>query len=511
MKFPPLLLSVFFLVLGANLLHSQADHKALDQYCTQAQKDWAVPGMSVGIIKDGQVVLAKGYGVAEAGKSAKADENTLFAIASNTKAFVATSLAMLVEEGKLRWDDPVQKHLPWFKLYDPYVTAHTTVRDLLCHRVGLGTFSGDVVWYKSNYSAEEVVRRAGELPQAYEYRGGYGYSNLMFIAAGEVIRAVSGKSWDAFASERILKPLGMARTISSVKSLPKSVNVAAPHKPENGVEQPIPWVDWDNMGAAGGIISSASDMLKWLQWNLDEGKVAGKSLLPAKALWELWQTHSINRIGESGRKLFPTRNFSMYGLGWGLFDYNGHLVVSHSGGYDGMYSRTFFVPDLKLGGVILTNSMTGVGNALMYRVLDTYTGKADKDWSKELLGREKAGQTAHEAEMKALKDKRVIGTKPSLSLEKYAGLYRCKFYGDIRVSADQGKLAIQFLPADGLRATLSHWHFDTFELKWAEPQAWFDFGTVQFVLDNTGEPKALQFQVPNGDIFFEEIHAEKVE
>lgn len=511
MKFPPFLLSVFFFVLGANLLHSQADHKALDQYCAQAQKDWAVPGMSVGIIKDGQVVLAKGYGIAEAGKSAKADESTLFAIASNTKAFVATSLAMLVEEGKLRWDDPVQKHLPWFKLYDPYVTAHTTVRDLLCHRVGLGTFSGDVVWYKSNYSAEEVVRRAGELPQAYEYRGGYGYSNLMFIAAGEVIRAVSGKSWDAFATERILKPLGMARTITSVKALPQSVNVAAPHKPQNGVEQPIPWVDWDNMGAAGGIISSTSDMLKWLQWNLDEGKVGGKSLLPAKALWELWQTHSINRIGESGRKLFPTRNFSMYGLGWGLFDYNGHLVVSHSGGYDGMYSRTFFVPDLKLGVVILTNSMTGVGNALMYRVLDTYTGKADKDWSKELLGREKAGQTAHEADMKALKGKRVSGTNPSLALEKYAGLYRCKFYGDIRVNADNGKLAIKFLPADGLSATLSHWHFDTFELKWAEPQAWFDFGTVQFVLDNTGEPKELQFQVPNGDIFFEEIHAEKVD
>jgi|APTNR8051073442_1049403.scaffolds.fasta_scaffold06409_6 CubicO group peptidase (beta-lactamase class C family) len=511
MKFPLPLLSLFCLLLGANALFAQPDNKALDRYCEQAQKDWNVPGMSVGVIKDGQVVLAKGYGVAEAGKTAKADENTLFAIASNTKAFVSTSLAMLVEEGKLKWDDPVQKHLPGFKLYDPYVTAHTTVRDLLCHRVGLGTFSGDVVWYKSNYSAEEVVRRAGELPQAYEYRGGYGYSNLMFIAAGEVIRAVSGKSWDVFASERILKPLGMTRTITSVKALPQSVNVAAPHKPQNGVEQPIPWVDWDNMGAAGGIISSTSDMLKWLQWNIDQGKVEGKSLLPAKALWELWQTHSINRIGESGRKLFPTRNFSMYGLGWGLFDYNGHLVVSHSGGYDGMYSRTFFVPDLKLGGVILTNSMTGVGNALMYHVLDTYTGKADKDWSKELLGREKAGQTAHEADMKALKDKRVIGTKPSLAPEKYAGLYRCKFYGDIRVSADNGKLAIKFMPANGLSATLSHWHFDTFELKWAEPQAWFDFGTVQFVLDNTGEPQELQFQVPNGDIFFEEIKAVKVD
>ncbi len=508
-----LILPIPFFILACfstNILFAQADIKALDRYCEQAQTDWKTPGMSVGIIKDGQVVLAKGYGLAEAGKSAKADENTLYSIASNTKAFIATSLAMLVEEGKLSWDDPVQKYLPWFKLYDPYVSAHASVRDLLCHRVGLGTFSGDVVWYKSNYSAEEVVRRAAELPQAYEYRAGYGYSNLMFIAAGELIQAVSGKKWDAFVQERILTPLGMARTVTSVNALPKITNVASPHKPVDGVNQPIPWVNWDNMGAAGGIISSASDMLKWLQWNLDEGKLNGKSLLPANALRELWQAQNIIRIGEGGRKLFPMRNFSMYGLGWGLFDYNGHLVVSHSGGYDGMYSRTFFVPDLKLGGVILTNGMTGVGNALMYQVLDMYTNGAKKDWSKELLEREKAGQANHDADMKQLKDKRVSGTQPSLALEKYTGLYRSKFYGDIRIISDKGGLAIKFLPADGLSATLSHWHFDTFELKWAEPQAWFDFGTVQFLLNNAGEPNELRFEVPNGDIFFDEIHAVKV-
>jgi len=491
----------------AHSLFAQADPKALDRYCEQALRDWEVPGMSVGIIKDGKVALAKGYGIAEAGKTAKADEQTLFAIASNTKAFVATALAMLVEEGKLKWDDPVQQHLPWFKLYDPYVSAHTTVRDLLCHRTGLGTFSGDVVWYKSNYSAQEAVRRAAELPQAYEYRAGYGYSNLMFLAAGEVIRSVSGKSWDAFVAERIFAPLGMSRTVTSVKALPKTSNVAAPHKNN----QPIPWVDWDNMGAAGGIISSTTDMLKWLQWNLDQGKLGDKQLLPAKSFWELWQPHNINRLGESSRKRYPTRHFYLYGLGWGLFDYNGYLVVSHSGGYDGMYSRTFFVPELQLGGVILTNSMTGIGNALMYRTLDAYTTGATRDWSKELLALEKAGAVAHDAEMKELKSKRMSGTKPSLPLEKYAGLYRCKFYGDIRVHADNGALSIQFMPAEGLRARLSHWHFDDFELQWAEPQAWFDFGTVQFVLDHAGMPKELRFQVPNGDIFFDEIKAERVE
>jgi CubicO group peptidase (beta-lactamase class C family) len=171
---------------------------------------------------------------------------------------------MLVEEGKVAWDDPVQKHLPYFQLYDDYASKHTTVRDLLCHRVGLGTFSGDVIWYKSNYSAEETVRRASKVQQAYEYRAGYGYTNLMFITAGEVINAASGKTWDAYLSEKIFKPLKMDRTETSIDELLGINNVATPHKPVNGSNIPIAWANWDNMGAAGGIISSTNDMLKWL-------------------------------------------------------------------------------------------------------------------------------------------------------------------------------------------------------------------------------------------------------
>ena len=197
-----LFLCLLLLPLLAQRLPAQADLKALDTYIENARKEWAVPGLSVAVVKDGKVVLAKGYGVKELGKTDPVDDNTLFAIASNTKAFISASIALLVEEGKLKWDDPVKKYLPYFELYNPFVSAHTTVRDLLCHRVGLGTFSGDVLWFKSNYTAEEVVRHAKYLPAAYEFRAGYGYTNLMFIAAGEVIRAVSGQSWDAFVKER---------------------------------------------------------------------------------------------------------------------------------------------------------------------------------------------------------------------------------------------------------------------------------------------------------------------
>lgn len=503
-------LTLLLWIFSAILVFGQPDIKALDKYCEKALQDWQVAGMSIGIIKDGHVDLLKGYGVLEAGKPAKADDQTLYAIASNTKAFIATSLAMLVDEGKLSWDDPVQKYLPYFKLYDPYVSAHATIRDLLSHRIGLGTFSGDVIWYKSDYTAEEVVKRAAELPQAFEFRAGYGYSNIMFLAAGEVIKVVSGKPWDIFVKERILNPLGMAHTITSVEKLEGLPDVATPHKAIGDKNEPIPWVNWDNMGAAGGIISNASDMLKWLQFQANQGKVGNEQLVTSKTMWDMWQPNSILRISENSKKLLPTRHFSTYSMGWGLIDYNGYMVVSHSGGYDGMYSRTFFVPELKLGCVILTNSMRGIASPLMYRILDAYTTGIQKDWSKDLLDAQKENGDFHAQEVENRKKARVMGTHPSLDLEKYAGLYRSKLYGDIRISRDGADgLKIDFVPAPGLSATLTHWHFDTFEINWKEPQAWFDFGTVQFILDNSANVKELQFDVPNGDIFFEEIKAVK--
>lgn len=508
MKSPIILL---LWLLTTPFLFSQADTKALDKYFENALRDWQVTGMSIGIIKDGHVDLLKGYGILEDGKPDKADDQTLYAIASNTKAFIATSLAMLVEEGKLSWDDPIQKYLPYFKLYDPYVSAHATIRDLLSHRIGLGTFSGDVIWYKSNYTAEEVVKRAAELPQAFEFRAGYGYSNIMFLAAGEIIKTVSGKSWDVFVKERILIPLGMTHTVTSVENLHGLQDVATPHKAIGDKNQPIPWVNWDNMGAAGGIISSAADMLKWLQFQADQGKFGNQQLVSSKIIWDMWQPNSILRISENSKKLLPTRHFSTYSMGWGLFDYNGYMVISHSGGYDGMYSRTFFVPELKLGGVILTNSMRGITTPLMYQILDAYTTGIKKDWSKDLLDAQKENGDFHAKEVGVRTKGRVMGTHPSLDLDKYTGLYRSKLYGDIRVTRDGVEnLKIDFVPAPGLSATLTHWHYDTFEINWKEPQAWFDFGTVQFILDNSASVQELQFDVPNGDIFFEEIKAVKI-
>lgn len=500
----------FFLIFHLSAQSATIDIQALDQYFTKAQKDWNIPGFSIGIIKDGEVVLAKGYGVLEAGKKEKVNEHTLYAIASNTKAFLSAAIGILVDEGKLDWDDPVVKHLPYFKLYDPFVTTHITVRDLLCHRSGLGTFSGDVMWYKSKLSAEEVIKRAKYLEPAFDFRAGYGYSNLMFITAGEVIHAVTGKTWAAFVEDKIIQPLDMSRTQTSVRPLPKMTNVASPHKPNGDKNAPIPYVNWDNMGAAGGIISSVDDMLKWMDAQLQGGKVGEQRIFSAEAQAEFWHPHVTRKVSNNSKKLLPSRHFSSYGLGWAMFDYGGRMVTRHGGGYDGMYSGVALVPEEKLGVVVLTNSMKGISTPMIYQVLDEYLGVEKRDWSEVGQGWEKGGKESMQKRIDKRLNSRIKGTSPSLALKEYQGDYRGKLKLDISVKIKDDQLQLYFINAPQLDATLTHWHYNTFKINWKEAHAWFDFGTLQFILDNNGEVQEIQFDVPNNDIFFEEIQAKKL-
>ena len=306
---------LFHTLLFISLLgYSQIDVKAIDKYIENARKDWNVPGMSVAIVKDGKVVLSKGYGIREIGKKDKVDDATQFAIASNTKAFVSSAISKLVEEGRLNWKDKVRDHLPYFALYGEYESANTTIEDLLCHRVGLGTFSGDVIWYKSERSAEEVVRSAKYVPKAYEFRSGYGYTNLMFITAGEVIRKVTGKPWEEYVKENFIQPLGMNNTVMSTNDLKE--NNATPHKPtlDDGTI-PIAWTNWDNMSAAGAIISSSTDMAQWMMMNLDGGVWNEDTLIDKGQQNKLWTPHNNYYLSEGSKQRTPGRHFAGYGLG----------------------------------------------------------------------------------------------------------------------------------------------------------------------------------------------------
>lgn len=482
--------------------------KKLDAYYEQVLKDWDLPGMAIGIVKDGELIFSKGYGVMELGKTGTPDENTLFAIASNTKAFTAAMLAMLVQEGKISWNDPVRQYLPWFEVYDPWVSNEATIRDLLSHRIGLGTFSGDVVWYKSDLTAREIVGAAKHLPKAFDFRSGYGYSNLMYLAAGLVIEEVTGKSWIENVHERILDPLGMDRTIVSPADLALKGNFATPHAQKDDKNIPIEWEDWTVVAPMGGLISSVKDVAQWMIFNMNHGIWGEDTLLTPTSINLMWTPHS-NFVVNHTRPQDFNRHFNAYGLGWGLSDYHGRLSVGHTGGYDGMISEVRMIPDEKLGVVVLTNGIKSPITAVTQYTLETMLGLEPRDWSAEILERQ-ARRPAEDPRITAIKNARVLRTKPTLELKEYAGTYYSSIYGNISVSLKGNNLQLHFERSPELSATLSHWHYDVWEIKWDRMHAWFDFGVVKFNTNNKQQVTGMDIEVPNGDIFFEELKPVRV-
>ncbi len=498
-------LFAFCSVLPPAAARQTADPAALDAYFARAKSEWPVPGFSIAIVKDGRIVFEKGYGVRRDGTPEPVDEHTLYAIASNSKAFTAAALAQLVDEGRLSWDDRVVDHLPWFRLYDEYVTQDTRIRDLLSHRVGLGTFSGDLLWYGTPYTAEDIVRRIRHLPQAYPFRAGYGYSNVSFVAAGEVLRVVGGKGWHDVIEDRFFAPLGMTRSVTSVSDLAGRENVATPHKIERGSNLPIEWYNWDAMGAAGGIISSVHDMSQWLIAQLNGGEKDGVRLFSAAAQRQMWTVH--NPFGLPGGYLdgVIATKFRGYGLGWSIRDLDGRLVLSHGGGYDGMYSQVALVPEEDLGVVVLTNGMTDIAGPLVNRVLDAYLGRPERDWAGEALPGFLRSREEFHARQDAAEDARIPGTRPSLPLSAYTGTYGGPMYGDATVTEANGRLVLSLLPNPDLVADLEHLHLDTWIIRWRKELAWFGKGTAQFVLDPVGKVVEMKLDVPNDDLWFHEL------
>ena len=484
----------------------------IQTYAEKAGKDWQVPGFAIAIVKDDKVVLARGFGVRELKKPEPVDENSLFAIASNTKAFTAAAIAILVDEGKIKWDDPVTKYLPYFELYDPYVTRELTVRDLLTHRSGLETFSGDLLWYETNYSREEILRRARFLKPTSSFRSRFGYSNVMFLAAGEIVAQVSGKSTEEFFRERFFVPLGMKRTVIAHTDLLKSTNVATPHNKMDGTVRVIRYGNVDNIGAAGGIKSSVSDMAQWLRMQLGRGNFEGKKIFTAARSREMWTPHTVlGPISEQAEKFNPTRHFSLYGLGWVLNDYQGRLLVSHGGGLDGMTSQVALMPEEKLGIVVLTNSESSLGTILVNRIIDFFLGVKPRDWSADYLERAKQAEAAAAAEASKIEGARVANTKPSLALSSYAGTYTSKLYGDAKLTEENGKLVLRLQPSSLFIGDLEHWNFDTFRIKWRDSIVYpFPKGFVTFTLTPQAKVDEMKLDVTNPDFDFKELDFHRV-
>ncbi|NOZ45458.1 MAG: serine hydrolase [Chlorobi bacterium] len=504
-----LLLSVFLLSLS--LAFSQGndnkiDLKSLDNYFENARKEWNIPGMAVAIVKNNEVILAKGYGVRDIRYPDKVDKNTLFGIASNSKAFTAACIMKLVEDNKLILDNPVTDYLPYFEMYDPYVSKEITVRDLLCHRSGLGTFSGDLIWYASNYTRKEVIERIKYLKPTTSFRSKYGYSNLMFLTAGEIVSNISGLTWDEYVKTKIFQPLGMNSSNTSIKDEKKIKNIATPHLTANNTVIPLEFINWDNMAPAGGINSSVSDMSKWLITQLNKGTYNDTIIFSKKSSETMWTPQMISRTSH----LDSTIHFHAYGLGWDLFDYHGRLIVNHSGGLDGMISHVALVPEENLGLVVLTNSTNYLPSALMYEIIDKFIGVEEHDWSSVFLQFQNNYNNYKEKQKKLDEENRVKNTKPSLKLIEYTGIYGGPMYGNAKISLIDDHLEIDFLPTTIFSATLKHWHFDTFELIFKHYPS-LPNGKVQFLLDEEGKVVEFKVNVPNPDFDFTELEFKKIE
>jgi CubicO group peptidase (beta-lactamase class C family) len=447
----------------------------LDAQVARAMREFAVPGMAVAVVKDGQVVHAKGYGVRRLGEPATVDADTQFGIASNTKAFTCAAVSMLAEDGKLAWDDPVTKHLAEFQMYDPWVTREVTLRDLVTHRAGLGLGQGDLMWWPAtDFTRREIVRGIRHLKPVSSLRSRYAYSNVMYVAAGEVVAEVSGRSWDDFVRERIFVPLGMGRSNTSVGS--NGSNVAAPHLLLQGRPSPVAPMQADNCGAAGAINSSASDMARWLRMLLECGRRGASGgdgcLLKPDSIQRLWSVQTALGTPEPPPGLEALRaNFAGYGLGFGLRDYRGRKLVSHTGGLPGYVSQVALVPEDRLGMVVLTNQEEGGAfRAVTQGILDDYLGAPvpPVDWTAAF--RKQSDEEAAKARAAVAKATgvRATASSPSLPLAGYAGRYRDPWYGDVTIVETGGKLVLSMTRTRGMLAELEHWQQDTFVARWRE-------------------------------------------
>ncbi len=412
-----------------------------------------VPGLSVGVIQNGQVVLAKGYGVRELTARQPVTEKTVFAVGSVTKSFTAAVVAAVIADGKLEWDKPVREYLPWFRMQDPVATEYITVRDMLTHRSGLPRH--DFIRFSTFLTREELVRRVRYLEPNKTFRDVYQYNNLMFVAAGYLAGVVAGSTWEDLVRERIFVPVGMTRSNTSTRDSVRSDDFAKPHA--GGKEQEFYYYQQFGVGPNGAVNSTAEDMLRYLQMWLDKGKSNGKQVLPAEQVAEVFQPVSVVNAAAS------------YAPGWQVGSYRGHASFSHGGAITGFRAHMILLPEKKAGVVAMINDESGLAGDAAHLAADYVLGLPPRD-----ILQPRGGNNARRPQARP-----VAGTKPSKQMGEYAGVYRHPAYGAIRVEQDGNQLAVRF---DAATLRLKHFHYDTFETS---------MGPARFVLNEKGQVREL--------------------
>jgi CubicO group peptidase (beta-lactamase class C family) len=489
-----LLLFIFIAVWSQPLTSDQ-----IDKLAEQTLKAFNVPGIAVAVVKDDRVVHMKGYGISSITTGKKTDANTLFAIASNSKAFTAAALGILVDEGKLSWETKVIDIIPEFRLYNSYVTEDFNIKDLLTHRSGMGLGAGDLMLWpdSSAFTKEEIIHNLRYLKQTSSFRTKYDYDNLLYLVAGEVVARVSGLSWEEFVEERIMKPLGMEKSSSSPGRVRDRSNMIDAHVPVNGVLQVVPMYESDLLNPAGGIISSVADMTKWVMMQLNRGKYGeknGSQLLSERTHREMWTPQTIIPVRSAG----PYRShFSAYGLGWGLTDVSGYLQASHTGGLAGIVTQVTLIPELKLGIIVFTNQQEGSAfTAITNSIKDSYLGVTGNDWIKMLTENVERNRAEAKkitdgiwAKVEANRSKTAVPVDNSV----YAGTYSDNWFGDIVISMEGGKLRLRSVKSPKLRGDMLYYTGNTFIVKWDDRSMDADAYAV-FTLDKEGKAEAFTME-----------------
>lgn len=491
----------------------------IDSLVDAAMKGSAHAGIAVAVVKDGKVIHSKGYGLRNANTGEKVDEHTLFSIASNSKAFTTMAIGMLAEEGKLSWDDKVVQYIPEFTMYDSYVQAHFTIRDLVTHRSGLGLGAGDLMFIPdgADFTVDDILRSFQYQKPVSEFRTKYDYDNLLYIVAGEVIHRVSGLSWDAFVEQRIMKPLGMLRSAGYRENLTSANNVAVPHGTEGGKVRVLnPYEDPHKLfGPAGGIYASVEDLTKWMLCHLNGGTLGDVQLISEKGHDELWHLETMIRYSATGAGRYNS-HYEGYGLGWELTEENGYTIVSHTGGMPGMLSHTMLIPELNAGIVVLTNAAPGGLSfySLPNAIKDRFIGMEDIDW----IGRVQTWASADEADSDTFVEevwKTVAAakkTQPDWSL--LTGSYQDNWFGKINIENRNGKLWFSSERSPRLNGELFFYKANSYVAKWEYREMNCD-AFVSFTLDENGKATEILMKglAPNIDFSFDfhDLHFHRLE